>query len=286
PGWKGRECSIRHDECEVPDCNGHGHCVDGRCRCAKGYKGDFCEEDDCPHPTCSGHGWCVSGTCVCQRGWRGPDCGSTDDAALQCLPDCNGHGHFDLESHQCICEPEWTGSECSKRVCGLDCGLHGRCEGGACLCTPGWTGDRCNLMTCDPRCEEHGQCKNGTCICMTGWNGRHCTLAGCPSDCSGNGACVMEKEEWMCRCQNDWEGYDCSVKLETDCDDNKDNDGDGLVDCADAECCSTTPCHQSTLCLTSVDPIDILLRKQPPAVTASFFQRMRFIVEEGSVQNY
>lgn len=35
----------------------------------------------------------------------------------------------------------------------------------------------------------------------------------------------MEKEEWMCRCQNDWEGYDCSVKLETDCDDNKDNDG-------------------------------------------------------------
>lgn len=44
PGWKGRECSIRHDECEVPDCNSHGHCVDGHCRCAKGYKGEFCEE--------------------------------------------------------------------------------------------------------------------------------------------------------------------------------------------------------------------------------------------------
>ncbi|XP_050695509.1 teneurin-m-like isoform X5 [Eriocheir sinensis] len=286
PGWKGRECSIRHDECEMPDCNGHGHCVDGHCRCAKGYKGEFCEEDDCPHPTCSGHGWCVSGTCVCQRGWRGVDCNSRDDAALQCLPDCNNHGHFDLESHQCVCDPEWTGSECSTRVCDLDCGAHGRCEGGACLCLAGWTGERCGLMTCDPRCEEHGQCKNGTCICMTGWNGRHCTLAGCPADCSGNGACVMENDEWVCRCESTWEGLDCSVKLETVCDDKKDNDNDGLVDCADAECCSFENCKLSPLCLTSHDPIDILLRKQPPAVTASFFQRTRFIVEEGSVQNY
>lgn len=59
---------------------------------------------------------------------------------------------------------------------------------------------------------------------MTGWNGRHCTLAGCPNDCSGNGACVMEEEEWKCHCQSDWEAHDCSVKLETNCDDDKDND--------------------------------------------------------------
>lgn len=71
--------------------------------------------DDCPHPTCSDHGWCVSGTCVCQRGWRGEACDSRDDAALQCLPDCNNHGHFDLESHKCVCDPEWTGAECSTR---------------------------------------------------------------------------------------------------------------------------------------------------------------------------
>lgn len=44
PGWKGKECSLRHDECEVADCNGHGHCVSGKCQCIRGYKGDMCEE--------------------------------------------------------------------------------------------------------------------------------------------------------------------------------------------------------------------------------------------------
>jgi hypothetical protein len=44
PGWKGKECSLRHDECEVPDCNGHGHCVNGKCACVRGYMGKFCEE--------------------------------------------------------------------------------------------------------------------------------------------------------------------------------------------------------------------------------------------------
>jgi hypothetical protein len=33
-------------------------------------------------------------------------------------------------------------------------------------------------------------------------------------------------------------------------------------------------------------PIDILLRKQPLAVTASFFERMKFLIEEGSLQYY
>lgn len=44
PGWKGKECQLRHDECEVPDCNGHGHCTNGKCNCIRGYKGKFCEE--------------------------------------------------------------------------------------------------------------------------------------------------------------------------------------------------------------------------------------------------
>jgi teneurin len=33
-------------------------------------------------------------------------------------------------------------------------------------------------------------------------------------------------------------------------------------------------------------PIDVLLRKQPPAITASFFERMKFLIDDGSLQNY
>lgn len=37
-----------------------------------------------------------------------------DQEALQCLPNCNGHGNFDLETQTCLCEPMWSGDDCSK----------------------------------------------------------------------------------------------------------------------------------------------------------------------------
>ncbi|XP_026674472.1 teneurin-m isoform X7 [Ceratina calcarata] len=287
PGWKGKECSLRHDECEVPDCNGHGHCTNGKCNCVRGYKGKFCEEVDCPHPTCSGHGFCAEGTCICKKGWKGADCSQMDKEALQCLPDCSGHGNFDLETQTCLCEPMWSGDDCSKELCDLDCGPHGHCVDNACDCLPGWSGELCNLKQCDPRCNEHGQCKNGTCLCVTGWNGKHCTMEGCPNSCSGHGQCRVSNDgQWECRCYDGWDGKDCSVLLEQNCNDGRDNDKDGLVDCADPECCSNHICRSSQLCVSAPKPIDILLRKQPPAITASFFERMKFLIDEGSLQNY
>lgn len=61
---------------------------------------------------------------------------------------------------------------------------------------------------------------------------------------------------------------------------------DGLVDCEDPECCSNHICRSSQQCVSAPKPIDILLRKQPPAITASFFERMKFLIDEGSLQNY
>ena len=47
PGWKGKECQLRHSECEVQDCHGHGRCMDdGRCHCIKGFKGEFCDQGE------------------------------------------------------------------------------------------------------------------------------------------------------------------------------------------------------------------------------------------------
>ncbi len=61
---------------------------------------------------------------------------------------------------------------------------------------------------------------------------------------------------------------------------------DGLTDCEDPECCGRPECRSSPLCSTVPQPRDILLQRQPPAATASFFQKMRFIIEEGSLQRY
>lgn len=61
---------------------------------------------------------------------------------------------------------------------------------------------------------------------------------------------------------------------------------DGLVDCADSECCTNSACRDSLMCVSSPDPLDVLLRKPPPAITASFYQKMKFLIDENSVQSY
>ena len=41
------------------------------------------------------------------------------------------------------------------------------------------------------------------------------------------------------------------------------------------------------MCMYLADPVDVLLRKPPPTVSASFLSRVRFLFEgEESVQNY
>lgn len=61
---------------------------------------------------------------------------------------------------------------------------------------------------------------------------------------------------------------------------------DGMTDCSDSECCSHQACADHIMCLASNDPVEVLLRKQPPSVTASFYQRVKFLIEENSVQSY
>ena len=46
-GWKGRECEIRENQCEVPTCNGNGRCIDGKCVCHTGFQGPDCGIGEC-----------------------------------------------------------------------------------------------------------------------------------------------------------------------------------------------------------------------------------------------
>uniref|UniRef100_A0A8C4HPG2 Teneurin-2 n=1 Tax=Dicentrarchus labrax TaxID=13489 RepID=A0A8C4HPG2_DICLA len=283
-GWKGAECNVEEGQCIDPTCSNHGSCIQGICICSPAYKGVNCEQVDCIDPQCGGHGVCVRGECVCSAGWAGVSC---DDPLPACQEQCSGHGTYLPESDTCACQPNWTGPDCYTELCPVPCGSHGVCSEGQCQCEEGWIGAACDQRACHPRCEEHGQCHDGTCICQPGWEGEHCNIDGCPGLCSGHGRCTLEQSGWRCVCQTGWSGPGCSVVMETDCSDGTDNDGDGLMDCVDPDCCEQLSCGSDPLCHGSADPLALLQQSPltpttPPSPasthTHSFYRRIRFLL--------
>ncbi|XP_023930983.1 teneurin-m-like isoform X2 [Lingula anatina] len=285
--WKGKECSVAVDRCEVPNCSGNGECIRGECICSPGFKGKDCREVDCIPSNCSGNGVCVQGQCYCNEDHTGSDCSlpRVQNIPNMCRKNCTQHGVYDMHLDACVCEEGWAGEYCEIERCSLQC-VHGHCSGQRCVCDEGWAGAVCNQVSCDPRCLVHGFCDNGTCMCNPGWNGKYCSLDGCPRSCSNHGRCQVFSGSWQCNCADGWKGEDCSLSREVQCGDNLDNDEDGLLDCQDPDCCLTVECKDSPHCVMSPDPLEILLRKQPPSSTASFFDKMRFLVEEQSVQKF
>uniref|UniRef100_A0AAY4E9G8 Teneurin-2 n=1 Tax=Denticeps clupeoides TaxID=299321 RepID=A0AAY4E9G8_9TELE len=290
-GWKGPECDVPISQCIDPQCSGHGSCTEGNCICSLGYKGENCAEVDCLDPTCSKNGICVNGECHCKPGWGGPHC---ELARAQCPDQCHGHGTFIPDTGLCSCDPNWMGPDCSVEVCSVDCGTHGVCMGGSCRCEEGWTGEACDQRVCNPLCVKHGTCKDGKCECQQGWNGEHCTIGkqihthnntpyGCPNLCNGNGQCTMGQNSWHCECKTGWRGSGCSVAMETSCADNKDNEGDGLTDCMDPDCCIQSPCQNSPLCRGSRDPLQVIQQNQTPVQKVrSFYDRVKMLAGRDS----
>uniref|UniRef100_A0A8C5EPA1 Teneurin-4 n=1 Tax=Gouania willdenowi TaxID=441366 RepID=A0A8C5EPA1_GOUWI len=281
-GWKGSECDVPTNQCIDITCSNHGTCIVGTCICNPGYKGEHCEEVDCLDPTCSGRGVCVQGECHCFVGWGGPGC---ESPRASCMDQCSGHGSFLADTGTCSCDSNWTGQDCATEICAADCGGHGVCVSGSCRCDDGWMGAGCDQRACHPRCNEHGTCKDGKCECSPGWNGEHCTIEGCPGLCNGNGRCTLGNNGWYCVCQLGWRGHGCDTSMETACSDVKDNDGDGLVDCMDPDCCLQATCHTTPLCVGSPDPLDIIQETQMSTSQSnlqSFYDRVRFLVGRDS----
>ncbi|XP_070197746.1 teneurin-m-like isoform X2 [Littorina saxatilis] len=266
-------------ESECPsNCSGRGECVGGQCECWEGFHGKFCSLDQCPE-VCNGQGELVEGRCRCYKGFKGADCSLREHMCA--VPNCNGNGH--CINGQCVCFQGFQGPDCGIEVCRLEC-VHGHCRSQRCVCDKGWTGALCDQLQCDHRCHTHGFCSNGSCVCDKGWNGKHCTINGCPNECSAHGECQRYKDTWQCDCRDGWKGEDCNLARETKCSDDSDNDNDGLQDCYDPDCCESIACRNSVFCRTAPEPNDILLSKDAPSPTASFFERMRFLIEENSVQ--
>uniref|UniRef100_A0A8C7YYA3 Teneurin transmembrane protein 3 n=1 Tax=Oryzias sinensis TaxID=183150 RepID=A0A8C7YYA3_9TELE len=274
-GWKGTECDVPSNQCIDIHCGGHGICIVGACICNTGYKGENCDEVDCIEPSCSSHGVCIHGECHCQPGWGGASC---EIAKAMCPDQCSGHGTYSAETSTCTCDQNWTGPDCSLEVCEVDCGTHGVCYGGVCRCEEGWTGTVCDQKACHPLCSKNGVCKDGKCECDQGWTGEHCNIEGCPGLCNNNGRCTLEASGWHCICQSGWRGAGCHVPMETLCTDGKDNEGDGLADCMDPDCCLQPSCQNQQYCKGSPDPAEVLSQSPSSLAPQSFFQRIHFLV--------
>ncbi len=186
----------------LDDCLGHGTCVDGRCQCDPGWRGngtcDTCAEGywgeactACPALNastgtgtglaCSGHGACDgggttggTGACLCEVGYAGAAC---EACAAGWFPD------YDAGPALCSLCP---------RAGNATCAGHGSCRevlhrnnrasaggggggGGdarACVCDGAWAG---------PYCAE----------CARGYGGEDCDVP-CPGLCAGRGDCRLD----------------------------------------------------------------------------------------------
>jgi len=57
------------------DCNGHGNCDKGTCKCYPNYINEDCSVLILPCPNqCNSKGSCNNGVCSCNDGWSGADC--------------------------------------------------------------------------------------------------------------------------------------------------------------------------------------------------------------------
>ncbi|RXN22128.1 teneurin-3 isoform X1 [Labeo rohita] len=263
------------------NCYGNGECVSGTCNCFPGFLGPYCSRAACP-VLCSGNGQYNGGRCQCYSGWKGIEC---DVPSGQCVDSqCGGRGLCVTGS--CICNPGFKGDNCDQVDCvDPSCSGHGSCLHGQCHCTSGWTGSNCEtqLSVCPEHCSGHGtfQSETSSCICDVNWSGPDCSTDSCPGLCNNNGRCILDQNGWHCLCQSGWRGVGCDVAMETLCSDGKDNEGDGLVDCMDPDCCIHSTCQGQTYCRGAPDPSTIQHLSSPTPEAQGFYQRVSFLVAPG-----
>uniref|UniRef100_A0A3P8Y457 Tenascin R (restrictin, janusin) n=1 Tax=Esox lucius TaxID=8010 RepID=A0A3P8Y457_ESOLU len=153
-------------------------------------------------PQCSGHGSFNVDLCgcVCDDGWTGKNCSEP-----RCPDNCSGQGV--CMDGECVCDRDFGGDNCSEPRCPADCSGRGLCIDGECVCEENFAGEDCTLSRCLNDCSDQGLCTNGTCHCRPGYLGEDCSLAYCANNCSQKGIC----KEGFCACQEGFAGDDCSA---------------------------------------------------------------------------
>lgn len=111
----------------------------------------------------------------------------------------------------------------------VECGIHGKCDGGECICTGGYSGSGCDVAPCNnDECMNEAPCvvdatsPTGKCVCDgLGFSGSTCSVPiSCDITAFGceNGG-EPDKDCAKCECAGRWGGNKCEtcgIKCNTD----------------------------------------------------------------------
>lgn len=202
---------------------------------------------------CSGRGFCdeLTGVCTCytafqtsdgyaQPGARG-DCGSPKGGITACPGAsiaCSGHGYcLGSPTFQCICSAGYQGGDCSERSCAqgkswfdapvavdeahqrIECSNMGVCDRtkGECVCRTNWEGGACERMSCpggDPACSGHGQCLSMAQLAEESTIHSNGALTAYSYGKIPNYKFTWDYDQvYGCKCDRDYTGYDCSLRV-------------------------------------------------------------------------
>jgi hypothetical protein len=210
-------------------CSGRGLCsrTDGLCSCYD-TNGDAYESSD-------GYG---------NAGSRG-DCGwlksPTTVRASTCPGEmqCSGHGVCDSASgsFRCSCSTGWTGGDCSEKLCPngrswygyptadyqahndySECSNMGNCDYtvGQCVCRENFYGEACEYMACGGgvtnACSGHGRCMSMAELAYWADDNGDATEIVYGSDYNDFMTWDYDRIHG-CKCDEGFDGYDCSLKL-------------------------------------------------------------------------
>ncbi|UYV77531.1 MFGE8 [Cordylochernes scorpioides] len=116
-GYEGNRCQNNINECQQLNspCSPESICYDRYgsyvCQCPPGYSGRHCHQrmDECSSRPCQNNGTCVTRSnfsyrCICQTGFTGQACEiNVDDCAgVSCPP--NSRCQDGIDSYQCVCQ--------------------------------------------------------------------------------------------------------------------------------------------------------------------------------------
>ncbi len=172
-------------------------------------------------------------------GTRG-DCGYAAASITACPGEtsCSGHGTCATDgTYVCSCSDGWTGGNCNERLCpygnswfqyptanevahdtSVECSNKGSCDRstGLCECMSGFFGDACQYMACgggtSNPCSGHGRCLSMRQLSWESNDNGDATDYVYGTD-PNNFATWDADRIFGCHCDDDWEGYDCSMRV-------------------------------------------------------------------------